>query len=316
VLADLDIIDRPRTAEFEALARLAAFVCGTPTAAVNLIDRDRQWQAAAYGVAPGQVAREDSMCSHSIRSAGVTYVPDASVHELFRTNPFVTGVVGQVRLYAAAPLVVAEQPVGTLCAFAEEPRQLSEEQLGRLQDLAFAAGQFLELRRTAGVLARTALRDDLTGLHSRVVFREALERAFARRDRALTEPGLVFVDLNAFKPVNDTYGHAAGDTVLREVARRLEDVVRATDLAIRLGGDEFVVLLEEVPYVEDAATSVARIAERIAEAVARPITLAGGQTVCVSASVGWAVALDGESPDAMVARADAAMYAEKVGASR
>ena len=147
VLKDLRILDEPRTAEFAALARLAAFICGTPTAAVNLIDSDRQWQAGAYGMEPGVASREDSMCAKSLPLADVTYTPDASKHEVFRDNPFVTGRLADVRLYISAPVVVSEHVVGSLCAFDSQPGRLSADQIGRLEDLAFAAGKFLELRR-------------------------------------------------------------------------------------------------------------------------------------------------------------------------
>jgi diguanylate cyclase (GGDEF)-like protein len=313
VLHELDLLDQPRTPELEALARLTAYICGTPTAVVNLIDVDRQWQAAAFGVEPGEVSREDSMCARTFRSASVTYTADASREPLFAGNPFVTGQIANVRLYASAPLVVGDEPMGTLCAFAEESHELTGEQLARLEDLALAAGRFLELRRMTTQLARTAIRDELTGLYSRTVLHEALERALARRARSLTEPGVIYLDLDGFKPVNDVHGHGAGDLVLREVARRLESAVRATDIVIRLGGDEFVVVVEEPPSLEAATTSVERVAARIREAVARPIRLADGTHVTVTTSVGCAIAHDQESVADLLHRADQAMYAHKAG---
>jgi diguanylate cyclase (GGDEF)-like protein len=311
VLHELDLLDQPRTPELEALARLTAYICGTPTAVVNLIDVDRQWQAAAFGVEPGEVTREDSMCAQVFRSGSVTYTADASRDPLFSGNPFVTGRIANVRLYASAPLVVSDQPMGTLCAFAEDSHELTGEQLARLEDLALAAARFLELRRVTAQLARTATRDELTGLYSRAVLHEALERALARRARSLTEPGLIYLDLDGFKPVNDVHGHGAGDLVLREVARRLEGAVRATDVVIRLGGDEFVVLVEEPPSLEAAETSVARVARRIREVVAEPIRLDDGTLVTVTTSVGCAIARDQESVADLLHRADRAMYADK-----
>ena len=87
VLRGLGILDRPQPAEFNTLARLAAYICGVPTGAVNLIDADRQWQAGTFGMRPLEVSRDESLCSHAIQTADVTYTPDASLHEIFRDNP-------------------------------------------------------------------------------------------------------------------------------------------------------------------------------------------------------------------------------------
>jgi len=171
----------------------------------------------------------------------------------------------------------------------------------------------MELRRTATGLAQVAVRDHLTGLHNRTLLRDALDRAFARWERSLTEPGLIYVDLDAFKPVNDTHGHAAGDQVLRDLAQRLQQCVRATDVVMRLGGDEFVVLVEEVPDLDNAESAVEQIATRIRESVTAPFVLPGGEVLSLTASVGWALAdATTDTPDLLLERADAAMYAEKV----
>jgi diguanylate cyclase (GGDEF)-like protein len=311
VLRELDLLDKPRSDEFEALARLAAYICGTPTAAVNLIDRNRQWQAGAHGKTADEVPRSESMCTTSILTTEVTYTPDASRHETFRDHPYVTGERGAVRLYVAAPLVVSDHVIGTLCAFAPQPAELEQEQIDRLRDLAFAASRFLELRGATAALAHAAVRDPLTGLHNRAAFRDALDAAFARRARTQTRLGVVFIDLDGFKPVNDTFGHAAGDAVLREVAARLLGCVRATDLVVRLGGDEFVILVEESPDATPQAGMV-KVLGHVKKALLPPFTFGDGGRVSVTASVGWAVdeGVD-DTPDGLLHRADVAMYHEK-----
>jgi diguanylate cyclase (GGDEF)-like protein len=317
VLRRLAILDQPQPAELNALARLAAYVCGVPTAAVNLIDADRQWQAGTFGMRPLEVSRDQSMCSRAIQSADVTYTPDASLHEVFRDNPWVSGQLGAVKLYAAAPVVVSEHVVGTVCAFAEEPAQLTEEQLDRLEDLAQTAALLLELRSQATDLAHVAMRDPLTGLFNRSVFQESMDRIFARRGRALTRPGVVFIDLDHFKRVNDDYGHAAGDDVLKELGRRLQDSVRATDLVIRLGGDEFVILVEEHPAPAQAEAGMRALVSRVRDCMTSPFTLADGRELDVRASIGWAIdAGRDDSAEALLHRADIAMYADKARARR
>jgi diguanylate cyclase (GGDEF)-like protein len=169
-----------------------------------------------------------------------------------------------------------------------------------------------ELARREQLLRHQALHDPLTGLANRVLFGDRLEHALSLHRRDRRPLALVFLDLDAFKAVNDTLGHAAGDELLRTVARRLADVVREGDTVARLGGDEFAVLVEGCADPQE-------VAARLAEVVAVPVVLAGG-TVTVGASVGvCAVGADDEPRDAdeVLACSDAAMYAAKrAGGSR
>jgi diguanylate cyclase (GGDEF)-like protein/PAS domain S-box-containing protein len=164
-------------------------------------------------------------------------------------------------------------------------------------------------KRLEAQLIHDALHDPLTGLANRVLFRDHLERALARRQRSRTGLALLFLDLDDFKVINDSYGHAAGDRVLVEVARRLSETVRAEDVAARQGGDEFTVLLATTHGADEAAAS----AQRLIEALAHPIDL-GGYVIGVGVSIGIALA-GGGGPvaDDLLARADAAMYAAKAG---
>jgi diguanylate cyclase (GGDEF)-like protein len=314
-LHGLGVLDQPQDAELDGLTRLASYICGTPTAVLNLIDSDRQWQASAYGAERGEVTRDESMCGYSILSRDVTYTPDASLDAVFAANPHVTGELSNIRLYVAAPLIVgADQVVGTICAFAPEPSELSRVQIERLRDLAATAVRMLELRQAAGELAQAATRDSLTGLPNRALFSEALTRAFARQDRSISQPSLLFIDLDGFKRVNDVHGHAAGDEVLRTVAERLLGSVRATDLVARLGGDEFVVLVEEA---NDGTDGLEELAARVREALGHPLTLSDGSILPVGGSVGIArTSGPDDSPEEMLARADAAMYVDKASAPR
>ena len=144
------VLDQPRQADLDAAARLAAYVCGTPTAAINLIDADRQWQAAAHGTEPVEVPRGDAMCQHTVLGTEVVYTPDASAEALFADNPFVTGQTASVRLYASAPLLTRDgHAVGTVCAFDERPGALDSVQLGLLRDVADQVMALFEMRRMA-----------------------------------------------------------------------------------------------------------------------------------------------------------------------
>ncbi|GAB3600803.1 diguanylate cyclase [Angustibacter peucedani] len=309
-LERLAVLDRPRDPDLDALTRLAAYVAGTDLAVINLVDATRQWQASAFGGEPGEVDRADSMCARSILSRDITYVPDASQDVTFADNPFVTGDIDSVRLYASAPLIVSTgEVVGTLCSFDRRPGELSRTQLERLRDLADQTVRLMELRSQTELLTRAATRDPLTGLPNRRLLDEALGRAFARRARGETEPAVLFVDVDEFKTVNDTHGHGAGDQLLRDVAQRLLGAVRAVDLVARVGGDEFVVLLE----LPDERAPLDPVLDRVTAALAQPYDVRGA-SVPVSSSVGSARAQRPfDTPGDLLRRADEAMYGAKRG---
>jgi diguanylate cyclase (GGDEF)-like protein len=166
-----------------------------------------------------------------------------------------------------------------------------------------------ERRRLHEVLARQATYDALTGLPNRTLLFDRIGHALTVSRRTGRELALLFVDLDGFKGVNDQLGHQAGDDLLIEVAKRLSDVVREADTVARLGGDEFVVLCEDL----EGGQNPAEIAGRVVEAIERPVTLASGATVSVSASIGIGHAEPGDTASELLVRADGAMYAAKQG---
>jgi diguanylate cyclase (GGDEF)-like protein/PAS domain S-box-containing protein len=157
-------------------------------------------------------------------------------------------------------------------------------------------------------LAHQAFHDPVTGLPNRALFVERVRHAIARGRREQRGLGIVFIDLDDFKIINDSLGHAAGDEALTQVAQRLALSIRASDTAARFGGDEFAVLLEDIEGVQEAADA----AERIIEAIGAPLTAAHKQLV-LRCSLGIAIAADDETADAdeLIRDADAAMYIAK-----
>jgi diguanylate cyclase (GGDEF)-like protein len=180
-----------------------------------------------------------------------------------------------------------------------------------LATLVAIATESLDRSRLAADLARLARRDPLTGLGNRTLFQERLDRALLLRaghPRPLT---LLYLDLDGFKPVNDTLGHDVGDALLTAVGHRILGLVRAGDTVARLGGDEFAVLLEEEG--EEAPPDAAEVCGRMAEAIAAPVGI-GAHLVRVSVSIGAAAWVPGDTADELVRRADREMYRHKRGA--
>jgi len=155
-------------------------------------------------------------------------------------------------------------------------------------------------------LALASRRDPLTGLPNRRAFEEDLAREVARAARTGEPLAVVMLDLDRFKAVNDGYGHAAGDAVLRALAARAQGAVRAGDVVARLGGEELGLLLPGADLAR-----AAEVAERLRAALAALPVDAAGHALAVTASLGCAVLAPGEPPEALVARADARLYDAK-----
>ena len=170
------------------------------------------------------------------------------------------------------------------------------------------------LHDLTAALTERAVRDPLTGLANRTLLEERLRGALARDARTGSRTGLLFLDLDGFKAVNDRHGHAVGDAVLRQVAQRLLRTVRPSDTVARLGGDEFVVLVEGL-----TDEGLEPLGGRLDAALRAPVDVAPepggtGLTVSVGVSVGTATSSGGDADAAgLLARADAAMYAVKRG---
>ena len=168
-----------------------------------------------------------------------------------------------------------------------------------------------EISKKEAELYRLATRDTLTGLPNRPVFEQYLRGAIARAKRHGTSFAVGLIDLDDFKPVNDTWGHHAGDVVLEQLAQRLQSGKRDSDFLARLGGDEFVVLIEDLDPAQ-AAAQLPQILARLHRAVEDPFAIAATEQAQIGMTMGLALfPFDAQEPDGLIREADAAMYQAK-----
>ncbi|MCD9573052.1 sensor domain-containing diguanylate cyclase [Pseudomonas protegens] len=304
-LRELNVLDTSPEERFDRLTRLAKRLFNVPIALVSLVDADRQWFKSCVGLDVSETSRDISFCGHAILGDQILTVPDAGLDERFHDNPLVVGEPG-IRFYAGCPLTVTNgSKLGTLCLIDIKPRDLDDEDRALLRDLARMAEQELAAVQMASM-------DELTLLSNRRGF-EALARHALGVCKRLEKPAtLLFFDLNDFKQINDTYGHAEGDGALKTFADVLRIAFRESDVIGRLGGDEFVALLTAADHVETSAI-MARLREILDE---RNATLKRGYDIRFS--VGQ-IEYDAERhPDieALLADADKAMYLQKQASKR
>jgi diguanylate cyclase (GGDEF)-like protein/PAS domain S-box-containing protein len=429
-----EVLDRPVDPDLEAIAGLAALICGTPSAAINLIDLDRQWQAVVIGGTPAQSPRGDSYCNDVVATGQAIYAPDVRTDPRFRGSALTTGEVADVCTYAGSPLRTPDgHVIGALCVFDTAPHSLDPAQRRALDVLAGQVVALFELHAHARALARVtgrftaafehapigmalldpadrwakvnralvellglaagdlvgmaveetvfegdlpevraalrllrgrgavsqrvevrlvradgplvwvslsaslvagaiedptdvvvqiedisrrravdeererrATHDPLTGLPNRILLADRLGTAVERLRRGTGELSVLLLDLDRFKDVNDTHGHAFGDRLLVALAQRLRGALRASDTVVRLGGDEFVIVCEDSASRGDGP----RIAHRVINLLALPLRIDGTE-VCVGGSVGVASTTEPLDPDELLLRADRALYAAK-----
>jgi diguanylate cyclase (GGDEF)-like protein len=234
-LQSLKVLDTLPEERFDRFTRLATRLFNVPIALVSLVDRDRQWFKSRQGLDATETCRSISFCGHAILEQTPLIVPDSLLDPRFADNPLVTGGPA-IRFYAGHPIRASDgSSVGTLCIIDTLPREFTAEDVAMLADLASMVDRELALMSLATI-------DELTRLSNRRGFMEIARHLLQLCRRHAVPATLIALDLNGFKKINDTHGHAAGDRVLREFAGALLKQFRASDVVARLGGDEFCVL--------------------------------------------------------------------------
>lgn len=218
-------------------------------------------------------------------------------------------LAAQAAVETEAAVLAAARTVADAAAAAARATAVAVE--AKAAVVAAAATAAAEARRTEARLTHDALHDELTGLATRRLLVDRLTQALARASRGRTSVAVLFLDLNDFKAVNDTLGHAAGDLLLVNVARRLQERVRDTDTCARVGGDEFVVVCEDLDHPSAGLVLAGRLESALTAGVS-----VGDRMMPVPVSVGIAVGAAGSLPLDLLEEADDAMYRAKAKAKQ
>lgn len=295
----LDILDTAEEQPFEKVVNLVQQVMNVPMCAVSLVDRNRQWFKARRGLDVSETARDISFCTHAIHESAPFIIRDAAMDARFSENPLVTGGP-LIRSYAGIPLMTPDgYNVGTLCAIDTKPRDFPASEIAILESFAQVVVNELELRQIASV-------DHLTGALSRRAWSEKAEQEIKRARRYGLSVSMAILDIDKFKAVNDTYGHPAGDMVIKRIAEICLETKRSVDLFGRFGGEEFVMLMPETSEAE-----AEQLAERLRIRFADE-TFDLGEPVRATVSIGVAgLGSDDRDIEQLTERADAALYEAK-----
>ena len=291
------ILDTPPDGAFDRITQLAAEMLEVPVAVVSLVDTNRVWYKSVHGPFPsGRSAGCPGSAPRRSPMTAPMWWRARSADPRTQEHPLVAGPFG-LEFYVGVPLRTYDgHALGMLSCMDTRPRGVVPQQLRYLETLAAIVMDEIELRRSASQISRLseALADACTDLERRASFdpltgvlaRTAmLERSAALIARALAGAkgaAVLMLDIDRFKAINDAYGHAAGDRVLKEVAGRMAGSCRAGDLLGRVGGEEFLAVFADVTAAEAAV-----IAERLREAVARtPVAIEAGPALAVTVSGG------------------------------
>ena len=280
------------------------------------------WHAAAPSLAETYTKASDGACigptagscGAALHRRKTVVVADIMLDPLWEEYRDLAAAHGLRSCWSTPILSHQDAVLGTFAMYSATVREPTETET-RLIDVATRiAGIAIERKRAEDRIHFMASHDALTGLPNRTLLRDRLSQAILHAQRYDRWVTVTFIDLDNFKIVNDSLGHSAGDELLKTVARRMVDCVRATDTVVRLGGDEFVVLFLDQPKSDDG---ISAIIQKLRAAIAEPVFFQGHE-FRVTSSMGIAkYPDDGMDADSLIANADAAMYrAKEIGRDR
>ncbi len=297
--ASAEVVEQSEVVRSEAAAsrnRIVAFSLGLGTAALVAVAGASLWIVRPLRRMASVVAKlREGELGGRVREAGPAEVRAAA----------------RALNEAVESMSVAERMATALAERDLQSPSLQLETTGRLgaslrEAVSALATSMAEREDFRERLAHEATHDGLTGIANRLDTMAHLGQAIGRFQRSDKELAVLFVDVDGFKSVNDTHGHAAGDQVLRTIAKRVQEAIRVGDHVGRIGGDEFVLVAEPIDDLETAL----RLAARVLDAIAEPLSF-NGMSLTISASIGVALATQSSSPEELLRDADLALYAAK-----
>jgi diguanylate cyclase (GGDEF)-like protein len=242
-----------------------------------------QYASRELALEPGTIIGRDTLVGRTCREGLPLVLEDARATTISEPPYTVSMATRAIPSLAVIPVTRDQRVIGAIVVEGEEPGSITLEESRTIGLLAAVARGSLEIVWEIEEASQRARTDALTGLANRRHFDEQLKRVLAETDRFGGSSSLMLIDLDNFKRVNDTYGHEAGDAVLKQVARTLADGVRTVDICARFGGEEFVILLPQTP-----TGGASELAERLRRAIEDRAVNHEGATMTVTASIGIA----------------------------
>ncbi len=296
------------------VANVESAIPGTIASVLRVID-GRLYHAASgknmpqvfsEGIDGAEVSPDVGSCSAAAFSGAPVIVGDIATHPNWVSFRHIALQLG-LRACWSVPIRTAKGVAGTLAAYQSVPRNPTPTEMRALLEAAHVASIVLESHEARVRLEEMALRDPLTSLPNRAMFEDRLERAIAHARRVGSKIAVGVLDLDRFKLINDSLGHAVGDRLLQEVATRLQGAVREFDVVARMGGDEFLLLLPDV----NGRESIRAVGQRAVDSLLK-VFAPDGNELFVRSSLGFSVFPDDASePSQLIQLADRAMYAAK-----
>ena len=251
-------------------------------------------------------------CGTAAFTGETVIVSDISSHPYWQ--PYLAlAEIAQVKACWSQPVKNARGKVlGTFAIYHRQATEPSAQLLEKIKTYGNLAELAISRSLSSEQIRHLAFYDDLTGLANRRLLEEHMLQAMANSQRSQKYCGLMFIDLDNFKPVNDIYGHRVGDTLLQDVARRLQSVVRSADTVARFGGDEFIVLLRDIDIdTKRSQQQIQLVAAKIAQELSRPFPLNDNSMHQGACSIGLVLFKGDTDCDELLRRADTAMYQAK-----
>ena len=304
------LLGTPAEERFDRITRLARRLFDVPMACLDIVGEKLAWLKSVQGFDGIEGLRKDSYCHYTVQGNGPNIIRDARldprVHDSILADSWV--------FYAGVPLRFDEEHIGVLCIGDTKPRDFDAEQMDALSDLAALAEHELHVaalseRQIALALSNEELEmktriDVLTRLWNRGAIMELAETELSLAEKA--SMAVLLIDVDHFKAVNDTYGHLAGDQILRAVSERLRAGLRPMDAVGRYGGEEFLAILSNVGEAD-----ALQVSERIRQEVSKACIAFDQNCIPVSCSIGCTLSKAPDTVSTLVHRADQALYRAK-----